>query len=236
MVSFRYICLVRSVIFCYLFLMKITLNRYEIAEDGTVWYLQKGGSRQRAAVLTCKTCGDMFATYPRGNGGYCCAMCKPKTCANCKKTFFKSSNRSCYCSKECRMGTGCCENCGKEYTYSKHGAKRFCSLTCFYEKECPVGTVRDGGSGYKIIKVPPGTQGIKTKRGTSSNNWMWEHRYVMQQILGRPLQKNENVHHINGVRDDNRPENLELWKRSQPAGVRAADYHCAGCRCFEHSV
>jgi hypothetical protein len=96
--------------------------------------------------------------------------------------------------------------------------------------------VRDGGSGYKIVKVPPNTQGVKTKRGTSSNSWMWEHRYVMQQMLGRPLQKNENVHHINGVRDDNRPENLELWKRSQPAGIRAADYHCAGCRCFEHSV
>lgn len=50
-----------------------------------------------------------------------------------------------------------------------------------------------------------------------------EHVKVMSEMLGRPLLPGENVHHKNGVRSDNRPENLELWVISQPAGQRPAD-------------
>ncbi len=50
-----------------------------------------------------------------------------------------------------------------------------------------------------------------------------EHVKVMSDILGRGLLPNENVHHKNGVRNDNRPENLELWITGQPSGQRVED-------------
>jgi HNH endonuclease len=45
----------------------------------------------------------------------------------------------------------------------------------------------------------------------------------MERELGRELYRGENVHHRNGNRADNRPENLELWVTFQPSGQRPAD-------------
>lgn len=53
--------------------------------------------------------------------------------------------------------------------------------------------------------------------------WMGEHRHVMEAVLGRRLRPGENVHHMNGIRGDNRPENLELWHRPQTPGQRVQD-------------
>lgn len=50
-----------------------------------------------------------------------------------------------------------------------------------------------------------------------------EHKYVMQKKLGRGLRPGESVHHLNGLRDDNAPDNLELWVVRQPPGQRVSD-------------
>lgn len=65
--------------------------------------------------------------------------------------------------------------------------------------------------------------GLDSGHPRESKGYVAQHTLVMERILGRHLVDGETVHHLNGVREDNRPENLELWCKPQPTGIRAAD-------------
>lgn len=76
-----------------------------------------------------------------------------------------------------------------------------------------------------VPRTPPeGTVSTDGYRyATRNGRVVLMHREKMAEILGRPLLSSESVHHKNGQRSDNRPENLELWTRWQPAGQRVED-------------
>jgi hypothetical protein len=73
----------------------------------------------------------------------------------------------------------------------------------------------------KPVRAPDGY--IKVTVGHDRRRQTLAHRVVVENSLGRLLAPNENVHHRNGCRHDNRIENLELWTRKQPLGQRVTD-------------
>lgn len=100
--------------------------------------------------------------------------------------------------------------CGKHYQRRRTHGDPLVSL------RAEVGNGSISVKGYRIVFRPGHPNANRHGR-------LPEHRLVMSEMLARPLLAEENVHHINGNRLDNRPENLELWVRTQPCGQRVQD-------------
>lgn len=99
--------------------------------------------------------------------------------------------------------------CSKHYTRAARGQSF--DMPDRWREGSPIGSTRTNQHGYTEVKTAiPAT-------------WELQHRHVMEQHIGRQLHEHESVHHKNGIKSDNRIENLELWSTSQPYGQRALD-------------
>lgn len=181
----------------------------------------------------CELCQVMFDATPSRKGS------TPKRF--CQACFYKGRTI-----KNLKRVDLVCQNCQKEFSLpqchvGREGrgryAGKFCSRPCTWEfwrkngqsptQRKKVGDATVLSDGYLELYMPEypyavqeWEAGIRTRY---ARGHIKEHRYVMEQWLGRKLFAWENVHHKNGNRQDNSRKNLELWCKTQPSGIRLED-------------
>lgn len=111
-------------------------------------------------------------------------------------------------------------DCGNEVVVSTGSLRQGKHLSC--------GCIRKGSENHNWkggrITTPSGyVKKHSPEHPYNVMGYVLEHRLVMEQMIKRFLEPNEEVHHKNGIRNDNSEENLELWVKSQPPGQRVDD-------------
>jgi predicted nucleic acid-binding Zn ribbon protein len=153
-----------------------------------------------------------------------------KDCVTCGSAFIPGRVYAIYCSAACKLAGQLAirrsRACGANGCHRGYSSRGYC-----------VPHLKDIDAGRplhkSVVHLAPGTwsrwkknhQGYmyRVKTENTVQTRQLQHRWIMEQHLGRELLKHENIHHINGDRADNRIENLEIWSVSQPKGQRVAD-------------
>lgn len=176
-------------------------NKYKIGEKK---YRHEVGLKGKTKVtwLSCKKCGTERWVMPNYIEKNICASCTAKDLV--KRIDMNSYNHKAECKcHRCRMGKG-------YFRGDKNPAWK--------------GGTRYTKNGYVYEWIPLDSPFL-CMAGSHKNeaNYIMQHRLVMAKFLNRPLTRQETVHHKNGIRDDNRIDNLELWSSNHQAGQRLED-------------
>lgn len=180
-------------------------------------------------VFCSEACRKQIGTKPRRGS--------TKRCEECATEFYAKPNTvSRFCSSECHNRHQrrsrvvlTCPVCAQDFSLGKataagRGESPTCSRACDTLRRTTnaVGREHNGRpavrdhDGYIRVWQPDHPKAFR-------NGWVLEHRLVMEQVLGRFLETGEHVHHINGRKWDNRPENLAVLGHSEHSVITQAE-------------
>lgn len=174
--------------------MPSELARRKYCSKDCVGASRRGKRKTEWVQIACKTCGTMFEVTPA----------------------WERNGRRRYCSTACRSKAHRPDRTGKVHTPAARKKMADAATGKFLRENS---SQWKGGkhlkNGYTFVMIdvlPPDSQAMA--RLMTKGKYIAEHRIVAAMIEGRPLQTDEVVHHVNGEKSDNRPENLIVTRRA----------------------